>query len=97
MICSSLQAETGRLQAKKVYIDKEVISILENGIFIKTEEGSIKVKGLRSDKHGVYILVKNASLIAKKGASCQFCYKIFYSEERCDQHESICPLNPNNH
>ena len=49
-----------------------------------------------SDNHGIYIIVNNNSIIAKAAASCPHCYKIFYSESKRDQHEKICPLNPDN-
>ena len=93
-----VHAETARVKTQKVYIETSAITIDKGNIVIKTSEGFIKTKTLRSDSKGIYVLARDLPS-AIKGISppraeytCDGCYQMFGSAKARDKHEAKCPL-----
>ena len=42
-------------RAKKHYLDEGMISVTKEGISIRTEEGFVGARAIRSDKHGIFV------------------------------------------
>lgn len=92
-----LNAENIRHIPKKVYLSEQNVLINKNSILIKTNKGPIKVKVIRSDAKGLYVLAqellsaKGTPSVAFKAAyTCPHCYRVFSSERALRNHN--CPL-----
>lgn len=77
----SLQAANEALRhQKKHYLDEKAICVTKDGIAVNTKGGVVKVKMLRSDKNGVYVLARDVC----KGDEryyCRRCHRQFTNYE----------------
>jgi len=83
----SLQAtnEAPRHQ-KKHYLDEKDISVTNEGIVVTTKSGSIKVKALRSNSHGIYVCKKDMCEVATKGQIYCLNCRLWMSRDRYYSH-----------
>ena len=86
-------ASTAVCNPKKVYVDKHAVKISKKGFLIDTGNELIKVKMLRSDSKGVYIL-KNDAIFVKHPddyypVQCPGCHRWCRSEREMMNHRCI--------
>ena len=75
----SLQAtnEAPRHQ-KKHYLDEQAISVTKDGIVVKTKNGQVRLKTLRSNSNGIYVYKQDlCSVVAKGEVVCDWCGRWF--------------------
>jgi hypothetical protein len=49
----------------KLYVDPSEVQVSQEGIALKTENGTLNIKTLRSDEDGLYVFEKDFSMAAK--------------------------------
>jgi hypothetical protein len=49
----------------KLYVDPSEVQVSQDGIALKTENGTLNIKTLRSDENGLYMFEKDFSMVAK--------------------------------
>jgi len=89
-------AHAAPLQQKKMYLDEKTVLLKKGRIMIKSINGTVRVKLLRSDKNGFYIFEQDLCSVKKGHApsgdnSCHGCTKMFWSGEDRDRHQDKWP------
>jgi hypothetical protein len=70
----------GAEQTRKVYLDPNKIHFSETSIIYKTSHGDLPIKSLRSDKTGVYTVIRRMKNATKGLVFCPIC-KRFVDED----------------
>ena len=63
-------------RAKKHYLDEGMISVTKEGISIRTEEGFVGARAIRSDKHGIFVYesdMTNVGNVCEKKIHACYC------------------------
>lgn len=63
----------GAEQTRKVYLNPNKIHFSETSIIYKTSHGDLPIKSLRSDKTGVYTVIKRMKNATKRMVYCHIC------------------------
>jgi hypothetical protein len=89
-------ASTTACQQPKVYVNKHDVKMSKNIFLIKTSNGFVRAKALRSDKHGMYVLRKDVIVEKRVGAGEKFscpgrnCGAVFSSRGALASHMRYC-------
>lgn len=76
----------------KIYVDASEVQVFQGEIALKTENGILRIKALRSDEEGLYVLEKDFPMAASPWGSqaykCPICWppKYFSSSWALEDH-----------